>query len=104
MLAWGRYLDYMHPGRYVYFGFEIPLALVVGAILGVLEGSALGLLWAMRPPRMALWWLMLAVATVGLMLGLLARVPLLGLLGLTVSALWAILMKLGAILEQFLKT
>jgi hypothetical protein len=94
----------MYPGRYSYFGFEIPLALVVGAILGVFEGSALGLLSAVRPPRMTLWWLMLAVAAVGVMLGLLARFPLLGLLGLTVSVLWAVLVALGAILESSLKT
>jgi hypothetical protein len=93
----------MYPGQHSYFGFEVPLALVVGAIFGALEGSAPGLLWAIRPPRITLWWLMLAVAAVGLMLGLVVYYPPLGLLGLTVSVLMAMLTTLGAVLERFLK-
>ena len=70
-------------------------------VVGALEGPALGLLWAIRPPRMTISWLMIVVAVVGLMLGLFVYDPLFGLIALTVPITMAVPIKLTDILVRY---
>ena len=84
-------LGYLHPSTH-FMGtpFDLPLVMIAGAIVGALEGPVFGLLWAIKPPRMTLWWLMAAVAMAGLMLAILKLQPVLGLIALTVPMLMAV--------------
>jgi hypothetical protein len=98
VLAYIKYSDYMYPGRYSGFGFEIPVGVVVGVMLGGVEGPFLALLSVIRPPKVTLWWLMVAVAGVALMLGLFVYSPWIGLIGVTVTFLIPVLWLLWGIL------
>ncbi len=91
VIAWTYSLHYLYPEtQFMATGFEVPGSLIVGAILGAMEGPILGLLWAIRPPRLTLWWLMVAVAIVGLMLALFMFNPVLGLFAITVPVMMAV--------------
>ena len=91
VIAWMFSLDFLYPDTaFMATGLEMPGSLVVGAILGAMEGPLLGLLWAIRPRRLTLWWLMVAVAMFALMLGLFKFNPVLGLFAITVPLMMAV--------------
>ena len=80
-------------------GFEVPMCSVAGAILGTLEGPLFGLLWAIKPPKMTIWWLMVAVATVGLILSVFRFEPLLGVFVSMVPIMMFVLTRLAAVIR-----
>jgi hypothetical protein len=82
------YVDYFY--KSTLSGLQLLVAPISGAIIGTLEGSVLGLLWGIKPPRMTLWWLMTVVAAVGLILGLLAFSPFLGVMALALPIMMAV--------------
>jgi hypothetical protein len=98
VIAWMFSLDYLYPDtQFMATGLEVPGSLIVGAILGAIEGLLVGLLWAIRPRRLTLWWLMVAVAIFALTLGLFKFNPVLGLFALTVPLTMAVLMRIVAL-------
>jgi hypothetical protein len=95
VIAWMFSLDFLYPdSAFMATGLEMPGSLVVGAILGAMEGPLLGLLWAVRPRRLTLWWLMVAVAIFALILGLFKFNPILGLFAITVPLMMAVLTRI----------
>ena len=95
VIAWMFSLDFLYPDtQFMATGLEMPGSLVVGAILGAMEGPLLGLLWAIRPRRLTLWWLMVAVAIFALLLGVFKINPVLGRFALTVPLMMAALLKI----------
>lgn len=97
VIAWMFSLDFLYPDTaFMATGLEMPGSLVVGAILGAMEGPLLGLLWAIRPRRLTLWWLMVAVAMFATILGLFKFNPVLGLFAITVPLMMAVLMRIMA--------
>jgi hypothetical protein len=99
VIAWMFSLDFLYPEtQWMATGFEVPGSLIVGAILGAIEGPLLGLLWAIRPRRLTLWWLMVAVAILALTLGLFKFNPILGLFAITVPLMMAVLMRIVALI------
>jgi hypothetical protein len=67
-------------------------------MLGAIEGPLVGLLWAIRPQRLTLWLLMVAVAIIGLMLGLLILNPVLAMFALTLPVVMAVSMRVVAMI------
>jgi hypothetical protein len=95
-LAYMYLRNVMNGARFL--GLEFVEGPLIGAFFGALEGPVLSLLWAFKPPRVTLWWLMVVVAAVGLMLGLLVYNPLLGVIALTIPVLMPVTMNLRAII------
>jgi hypothetical protein len=90
MFADRLHFNYLYGSVYSYhvlgdmfIGRELLAAPIIGVILGVPEGLILGLLWAIKPQRLTLWWLMVVVAGVGLQLGVFVYGSLFGLMVLT---------------------
>jgi hypothetical protein len=77
-------------------GLELLAAPPLGGILGGAEGFVLGLLWAVKPRRLTLWWLMVVVASMALLLGLFAYSALFGLMALTFPVMMLALTKAAA--------
>ncbi len=99
MIAWMIAEDYLYPSTaFLGTGLEVPLSVIIGAILGAVEGPVFGLLRAIKPPRMTLWWLMTAVAIFGLILGIFVLHPVLGLIALTVPVVMAVSMRVAAVI------
>jgi hypothetical protein len=95
--------------RYHVFGAmfidrELLAAPIIGVIVGVPEGFILGLLWAVKPQRLTLWWLMVVVAGVGLQLGLFVYKSLLSAMALTFPFMIAVLIKTVGSLASSLRT
>lgn len=111
MFADRYHFNYLYGSKFHYHVFgamfdgqELLAAPIIGAVLGVPEGLILGLLWAIKPRRLTLWWLMLVVAGVGLQLGLFVYGSLFGLMVLTFPFMIAVMIKPVGSFVRLLRT